>query len=399
MVSKPPMNNTLDGVYLDHNATTPVDSSLFELVPTWMAQFGNPSSIHQASRGPRTLIREARAQIAEFLSVSSLEIVFTSGASEANNTVIKLVWNRRGNERNEFICSSVEHPSVINAMKAIERFGAVIHWIPVNRDGELDINFVKSVLSNKTALISVMSANNETGTLFPIAEIVALAKPFGVLVHSDCVQMLGKHPLNLKELGVDYATFSGHKFYALKGSGFMYIKKTSPFIALIDGGAQERSRRGGTENTVGIAAMGHMIRKMGGMNLISKSEEIGSLRDYLESEIKKEISGVHFTAQKNRRLTNTSHMMIEGIDAETLLINLDLDGYCVSTGAACSSGNPEPSPVLLAMGFSRSEAQTSLRVSLGWSTTQLELKAFVLKLKDVVVRLRQMKKEMGDVAI
>ncbi len=389
--------STFDGVYLDHNATTPVDPSLFELVPTWMSQFGNPSSIHQASRGPRTLIREARVKIAELLNVSPLEIVFTSGASEGNNTVIKAIWDRRGKERPEFLCSAVEHPSVIKAMQSIEKKGAVIRWIPVSKEGALDLNFVKMHLGSKTALVSVMSANNETGTLFPVAEIVDLAKAAGALVHSDCVQMFGKHTLDLKKLGVDYATFSGHKFYSLKGSGFMYAKKTAPLENLIDGGAQERFRRGGTENTVGIAAMGHMAGKMATMDLVGKVSELGQLRDAMEARLVAEIPELYITAQKSPRLTNTSHMMIAGIDAETLLINLDLDGFCVSTGAACSSGNPEPSPVLLAMGFTRFEAQTSLRVSLGWGSKADDLEKFVQRLGEIVSRLRQMKKELENV--
>lgn len=391
--------NTFDGVYLDHNATTPIDPSLFELVPTWMLQFGNPSSIHQASRGPRTLIREARTAIAEALAVSPLEIVFNSGASEGNNTVIKAVWDRRGKERPEFLCSSVEHPSVIKAMQAIEKKGALIRWIPVSKNGELDLNFVKMHLSQKTALVSVMSANNETGTLFPVHQLVEMAKAVGALVHSDCVQMFGKHVLDLKKLGVDYATFSGHKFYSLKGSGFLYIKKTAPLENLIDGGAQERFRRGGTENTVGIAAMGHMAQKMAALDLEKKLSELANMRDQMEAHVLKEISGVHITAQKSPRLTNTSHMMIEGIDAETLLINLDLDGFFVSTGAACSSGNPEPSPVLLNMGFTRAEAQTSLRVSLGWNSKQVDLEKFVVRLKNIVIRLREMKKELSNVTL
>ncbi|MBL7543628.1 MAG: cysteine desulfurase [Bdellovibrionaceae bacterium] len=393
------MITTLDGVYLDHNATTPVDTSLYEFIPNWLSQFGNPSSIHQASRGPRTLIREARHHIAETLGVSPLEIVFNSGASEGNNSIIKSVWDRKGVERNEFICSSVEHPSVMKAMQAIQKKGAVIHWIPVNRDGELDMAFVQRVLSHKTALISVMSANNETGTLFPVAQLVPLARAAGALIHSDCVQVFGKQALNLKELGVDYATFSGHKFYALKGSGFMYLKKTAPFVSLIDGGAQERFRRGGTENTLGVAAMGHIVQKMKSINLTGVWADIQSHRDFFETEVRTHIPGVHVTAQKSPRLGNTSHVMIQGIDAETLLINLDLDGFFVSTGAACSSGNPEPSPVLLSMGFSRQEAQTSLRISLGWNSKRSDMERFVERLKDIVARLRQMKKEWDDVAL
>lgn len=388
------MNTTFDGVYLDHNATTPVNTALFELVPFWMSQFGNPSSLHQASRGPRTLIREARREIAEFLNVSPLEIIFNSGASEGNNTIIKSVWEKYSTtERREFICSSVEHPSVTRAMQAIEKKGALIHWIPVNKDGECDLAFIYEKISTKTALVSVMSANNETGTVFPIKDILVKAKQVGALVHSDCVQMLSKHSLNLGKLGVDYATFSGHKFYSLKGSGFVFVRKTAPYVALIDGGAQERFRRGGTENILGIAAMGQMVKIMRTMDLENKWAEIQTQRDFLEDFAIKQIAGVHITAKKSPRLGNTSHMMIEGIDAEMLLINLDLEGFFVSTGAACSSGSPEPSPVLLSMGFSREQAQTSLRVSLGWSTTRGDIENFVVRLKEIVRRLREMKKE------
>lgn len=394
-----PMINTFDGVYLDHNATTPVNEALFELVPQWMSQFGNPSSIHQASRGPRTLIREARSEIAQFLNVSPLEIIFNSGASEGSSTVIKTVWEKRGSGRNEFICSLVEHPSVLKTMQAIERQGAVVHWVPVNKKGELDMAFLSQKLGPKTALVSVMSANNETGTVFPIKEIIVKAKQVGALVHSDCVQMFGKQHLDLKDVPLDYATFSGHKFYAMKGAGFVFVRKTAPYVALIEGGAQERFRRGGTENTVGIAAMGFMAKKMRTMELAAKWAEIESHRDFLEAAVTKEISDLHFTARESARLGNTSHMMIEGIDAETLLINLDLDGFFVSTGAACSSGNPEPSPVLLSMGFTRQEAQTSVRVSLGWATRREDVERFVVRLKEIVLRLREMKKELGDVAI
>ncbi len=393
------MINTFDGVYLDHNATTPVNSELASHFPDWLSQFGNPSSIHQVSRGPRTLIREARNEIAYYLNVSPLEIVFNSGGSEGNNTVIKAVWDKRGLTRNEYICSAVEHPSVLRAMQSIEKKGAIVHWVPVNRDGELDLEFLTEKLCEKTALVSIMSANNETGSLFPVQEIALKAKQAGALMHSDCVQMLGKHALNLTELGVDYATFSGHKFYALKGSGFIYVRKTAPFVSLIDGGAQERFRRGGTENTAGIAAMGFMVKKMKAVDFESAWNEQKSIRDYLEMTVLKQIPNVKITARNSPRLINTSHMMIDGIDAETLLINLDLDGFYVSTGAACSSGSPEPSPVLLSMGFSRQEAQTSLRISVGWSTQRNEIEKFVTRLKELVLRLRLIKKEFSHVEL
>lgn len=374
--------------YLDYNATTPVHPIVQDQILNWVQVFGNPSSIHGASRGSRTLIRESRNSIARWLGIRAQEIIFNSGASEGNNTILNSVWKKRGAVKPEFLISSVEHPSVINTAKAIQSEGATIQWIPVSRSGELDLAFIANKMSEKTALISVMAANNETGVIHPISDIVKLAKEKKVLVHSDCVQMLGKANFNFLELGLDYATFSAHKFYALKGSGFVYVKHGSPYQPLIFGGSQERARRGGTENSLGIAAMGLMADYFTTYDLKNQMDRITGLRDHFEYSILSNLDGIKITAGSQTRLGNTSHMMIEGVDAETLLINLDLLGFCVSTGAACSSGSPEPSPVLLSMGFSKAEAQTSLRVSLGLQTTSDQMRLLSETLINVVKRLR-----------
>lgn len=380
--------------YFDHNATTPVAEELLQELPNWLKSWGNPSSIHQSGRAPKNLIRDSRQAVAQFLGVSTLEIIFNSGASEGNNTVVKglfecLLTGVTSKTRTEFMCSQVEHPSVIKAYRYIEARGAKVHWIPVSIEGALDLDFFKTHLSEKTLLVSIMGANNETGNLFPTKQLSQWAHEKGALFHCDGVQLIGKTYLDFKSLDVDYATFSGHKFYALKGTGFMYVKKGSPYINLIDGGAQERSRRGGTENTFGIASQGFMLKLMSSEQ--HKISELENLRNTLEEKVLKSISGVHITGVKNPRLVNTSHMMIEGIDGETLLMNLDLEGFHVSTGAACSSGNPEPSPVLLSMGFTRDQAQSSLRVSLGWKSTQAEVDKFVIVLEKIVKRLREIK--------
>ncbi len=373
-------------VYLDHNATTPHAQILKEKWADLIELSGNPSSIHQDSRMAKTWLRETRQKIADLLQVSSLEIIFNSGASEGNNSVLKSVWQKWGFEKNEMLISSVEHPSVIKTAEFLISEGARIRFIPVLKSGAIDLEFIKKNISNKTALVSVMFANNETGTLFPIQQISEMAHAHGALMHSDCVQMTGKEKINFTELQLDYATFSAHKFYALKGTGFVYVRKNSPWTPLIHGGAQERSRRGGTENILGIAALGIVL------DLMNKSsahiEKMRVLRDLLEKLILNQIHDVTITAFSSPRLSNTSSLVIKDVDGETLLMSLDLKGFSVSTGAACSSGNPEPSPVLLAMGLSPQEAQSSLRVSLGWSTTEEQIYSFVSTLKSVVEKLR-----------
>jgi cysteine desulfurase len=227
-------------VYLDHNATTPVHERVLQSSSEWIRTWGNPSSIHWAGRESKNILRETRQALAAGLGCHPLELVFNSGGSEGNNTVIKAVWNKLGPAKNHFMCSAVEHPSVRRTFEYLESLGASVDYIPVSRSGVLDLNFIRKNISEKTALISVMLANNETGHIFPVREIVEIAKTKSVLVHTDAVQALGKIPLNLPELGVDYATFSAHKFYSLKGAGFLYLKKTSPYEPLIMGGGQER---------------------------------------------------------------------------------------------------------------------------------------------------------------
>lgn len=379
----------MDFIYLDHNATTPLSPETQKFVGENLFIFGNPSSIHWAGRKSKALIREARTHLSRFLKVSPLEIIFSSGASESNNSVIKTTFLHSA--KKHFMCSSVEHPSVIKTMQYIQGLGAKVDFIPVDRNGLIDLDFYKKHLTLDTALVSVMFANNETGNIFPIQEMARLAHEKGALFHTDAVQALGKHEFSLAELGVDYASFSGHKFYAMKGTGILYSRKGAPQISLIHGGAQERHRRGGTENLLGIASFGEVARQalsFGENFMQKKSSEIQTLRDHMEKRILSEISCVRLTATKAPRLANTSSLILDQVDGETLLMNLDIKGYAVSTGAACSSGNPEPSPVLLAMGLTRDEAQASLRISLGWENTLEQVDQFIDALKISVKKIR-----------
>lgn len=389
------MQNSFDSsinarVYLDHNATTPLADSIkqrwLELFDLW----GNPSSIHASSRPGKLWLRETKQKLSQILQCSSVEIIFNSGASEGNNTVLKSVWNEIGHARPEFMISQVEHPSVIKTADYLETLGAVIKRIPVDRNGQMDMKFIKNNLSEKTALVSVMFANNETGTLFPIKEISQLAHASGALMHSDCVQLLGKSIIDFASLQLDYATFSAHKYYSLKGTGFTFVKKGSPWIPLIHGGGQERARRGGTENILGIATLGIVLKNI--LEANKKIPEMARLRDLMEKIILENTEKVSITAAASPRLSNTSNMIISGVDGETLLMSLDLKGFSVSTGAACSSGNPEPSPVLLNMGLTRTEAQNSLRVSLGLNTTETNIRDFTTTLLAVIKKLRELNK-------
>ena len=388
-------------VYFDHNATTPVGPWILEKIPDLALAFGNASSIHHESRVPRQVLRETRLLAAKILNVNPLEVIFTSGGSESNTTVIRGLFDLyqegelSGTQwagRSEFISTTVEHPSVLRSLEKIQKLGAQVHFINVSKDGEVDLNELENVLSSKTLLVSMMIANNETGTLFPIKQVTQLVHAKGALMHSDCVQGIGKLEIDLQDLGIDYASFSAHKFYSLKGSGLLYQRRGVPLEPLIFGGKQERQRRSGTENILSIGAMGLAFEKMD--FIFNAAKEIAKLRDYLEESVLNSIDNVKISCAKAPRLPNTSHMVIFGVDGESLLMNLDLEGFAVSTGAACSSGNPEPSPVLLKMGFSRTEAQASLRVSLGLSNTKDQVDRFVTQLKIIVGRVRDLNKEM-----
>ncbi len=390
-------------IYFDHNATTPVCKEVLEALPEFAEAWGNASSIHWAGRQPKNIIRDARKAVADAVGASTLEIIFTVGGSEANNTVIKGVFEHyqsaqflspEQRRRRHYMCSAVEHPAVFKTMMHMKSLGVRVDVIPVNRRGEIDLKFYEEHLSEETALVSVMFANNETGTLFPIKQMAEMAHAKGALFHTDAVQAFGKVPVNLHELGVDFASFSGHKFYSIKGSGFLYSRKGSNFSPLIHGGAQERHRRGGTENTLGIGCLGVVAKRVSMID--EKVRTVGVLRDHMEKRLLSEIPDVTVTAGESPRLPNTSSLVLLGVDGETMLMSMDIKGYAVSTGAACSSGNPEPSPVLLAMGLTREEAQNSLRVSLGWDTTLEQVDSFVETLKAVVARLRSLKDDEGD---
>ena len=374
-------------IYLDHNATTPLDSGISSQLEEWSQTWGNPSSTHLLGRSIKSVVRESRSKIAHLIGAKPLEVVFTSGGSESNNYVIEGVYfhNQKYNKsKNHFLVGAAEHPSTLNAFEFIESLGAKVEVIPVDRNGYVDLEVLKDGIRPDTALVSFMLAQNETGHIYPIKKMAKLAHQKQALFHSDCVQGLGKMPLSVSDLGVDFASFSSHKFYALKGFGVTYIKTGHALSSLIHGGRQERSRRAGTENTLGMMALAYMAEKKSQIQKFRLKMQI--IRDEMEKKIS-QIKGIHIL-KGTKRLCNTSHFSIDDIDGETLLINLDLLGFAVSTGAACSSGQQESSPALRAMGLTNEEAQNSLRVSLGWQSTQEEADTFCTALQSVICRLR-----------
>lgn len=371
-------------VYFDHNATTPVSKVVQDKVLSWISHYGNPSSIHAEGRAAKALLRDSRDIIAQFLNCHPLELIFTSGGSEANNLAIKGVFARSEEKNPLFVSTGIEHPSVLKPIEFIRKKGARFVTLATTDLG-IDWDQYEKLLKEKPALVSVMAANNETGLLLPIQKMSQMARDKGVLFHTDAVQMLGKAPVDLKLWDVDFASFSGHKFYSLKGAGILFVRKGLTIESLIHGGGQERHRRAGTENALAIASIAENMRHDRGL---VEQTELGLMRDEFEREILKSLDGVSVTSKGGARLSNTSHMVIDGIDGETLLMSLDLAGFSVSTGAACSSGNPEPSPALRAMGLTLKQAQSSLRVSFGRTTRKEDVGRFASVLIKEVHRLR-----------
>lgn len=388
-------------IYLDNNATTPLASFLKTSLIKKMEDWGNPSSIHHAGREPKKIIREARQNLAKLLGVSPLELIFTSGGSEANNLALQGVFfsqvlpqllnqNNSNNKiiRNRFIVSEVEHASVLKTAKYLKKFGLKVDVLSVDKNAQINLNQLKSLLGKDVAMVSVMYANNETGHIFPINKISKMLKDCGALLHCDAVQAFGKVPLNLKTLEADLVSFSSHKVYSLKGSGLLYVKKGVSINALIQGGGQERFRRAGTENTLSIASFGLMAEHMLDSKIISNYFlKMQNLRDFMEEEILKNIANTEVIGKDFLRLPNTSNILFFNLNGESLLRSLDLKSIALSTGSACSSGSSEPSPALKAMGYCDDKANSSLRISLGWQTSKKDIVFFIKELKAIVKHL------------
>lgn len=379
-------------VYLDHNATTPVDPEVWEaMLPYLREQFGNPSSIHQFGREVRIAIEEARAQVAALLGAAPEEIVFTSCGSEADNLALKGIAFANQERGNHIITSQIEHSAVLETCRYLEKLGFSVTYLPVDTEGLVDPEAVREAITDQTILISIMHANNEIGTIQPIAEIGAIARAHDIPFHTDAVQTVGKVPINVDTLNIDLLSLSGHKLYAPKGIGALYIRRRNglKMHPLISGGHQERSRRAGTENVPGIIALGKACA-IAQRDMAEEVQRLEALRNKLEEGILTKIPYVKRNGHPTKRLCTTLHVSFLYIKGEPLLVRLDLEGIGVSTGSACSTGSPKPSHVLTALGLAEDEIQGSIRWSLGKGNSEADIEYVLEVLPPIVQQMREM---------
>jgi cysteine desulfurase len=375
--------------YFDHNATTPVAAEVLETAVSCLGQvYGNASSIHYFGQAAKQKLEAARRQVAALIHASPAEVVFTSGGTEADNLAIFGVVRAAGRPNAHLISSAIEHPAVLASSAQLEREGVAVTRLPVGANGAVNPEDVRRALRPETVLVTVMHANNELGTLQPIAEIARIAREAGVPLHVDGVQALGKIAVDVDALGVDLYSMSGHKVYAPKGVGALYVRKGTRLAPIAFGGHHERDRRPGTENVPGIAAFG-AAAELAGRTLAAESERLAVLRDRLETSVLDRISGTGINGARWNRTPNTSNIYFDGVDGEAMVIALDLRGFAVSTGSACSSGAITPSHVLIALGLSADRARSSLRFSLGRSNTADQVDALVDALESSVTHLRR----------
>ena len=368
-------------IYFDHNATTPVLPEVFEAMrPYFCDEWGNPSSAYRFGSKLKTFIGSAREQVAGLIGALPEEILFTSCATESNNAAIQAVLKSNPAKRH-IVTSSVEHSSVLNHCQALEKEGYRVTYLPVTRDGLLNMSDLKNAFTDQTAVVSLMWANNETGVLFPIQEIAELCRERGVLFHCDAVQAAGKMEINVRQTPVDYLSLSGHKFYAPKGVGALYVRRKSPFVPFLHGGHQENGLRGGTENVPLIVGLGKAA-ELASQRLQDFDAKVRPLRDSLEASILSKISNTEVNGHTGLRLANTTNIIFRGVESETLLVMLDQAGICASNGSACLGNSDGPSHVIKAMKPDGVTARESLRFSLGINSREDEVHACV----DTLVR-------------
>jgi cysteine desulfurase len=376
-------------IYFDHNATTPVDPAVLEVVTRVLRdEFGNPSSVHHFGQRAKGVLDDARTAVSRLIGGEPSEVVFTSGGTEADNFALRGAAEAlEPTGRKHLIATTIEHEAVLVTLRALARRGWRITLLPVDATGIVSPDALREAITDDTAVVSVMHANNEIGTVQPIGELVRIAHARGALFHTDAVQSAGKIRLNVRELGVDLASISGHKFYGPKGAGALWIKRGTRVAAILTGGKHERSRRAGTENVSGIAGLG-TAAQLASQKLDAEAVRLAALRDRVEAAVLASIPGTAVNGAREPRVPNTTNISFDGIEAESLLIALDLEGFAVSTGSACSSGTLEPSHVLRAMGLPSHRTQNSIRISLGARNTDAEADAFLDKLPRVVAKLR-----------
>jgi len=388
-------------IYLDHNATTPVHPRVRDAVMSALTEdVGNPSSIHYYGQRAKAVIDDARAALAALIDADPGDVVFTSGGTEADNMAIRGALDARASQgRRRLVTSAIEHEAVLKTAQTFERQGWPVTIVPVGASGVIDPEAVGAAITPDTALVSVMHANNEVGTVQPIATIAALAREAGAWFHTDAVQTVGKLPISMRQwsaAGVDLLSLSAHKFNGPKGTGALWVRRGIRLSPTMTGGRHERNRRAGTENVPGIAGLG-VAARLAAESLAAGSGDVARLRDHLEQALLSRIDGAVVNGDVLARIPNTSNISFDGVEAESLLIALDLEGIAVSTGAACSSGTLEPSHVLRAMGLPQARTRNSLRFSLGHATTRGEIDAIIGVLPGLVDKLRRLARSASGV--
>lgn len=375
-------------IYLDNNATTPLDPAVADKMCWFLKEhFGNPSSLYPIGRDVKKIINEDREIIAQALGANRNEIFFTGSGTESDNFAIRGVLDAHP-EKNEFITSAIEHPAVMNTAKYLEKNGIKVTYVPVDKYGMIDIDFLKDSVTPKTALISIMHANNEIGTIQPVEEISKIAKEHDVLLHTDAVQSFGKIDVDVNKLGVDLLSISAHKIYGPKGIGALYIHKGTKICPLIYGGHQEQEMRPGTENTIGIVGFGEAVRvfrKQGDKD----KKRIEKLAEQLKKGIEEKIPHIKFNGHEKKRIKGTLNFSFFGLEAEAILLSLAVKDIYVSTGSACSEGAEETSHVLSAIGLKPEITRSSIRMSLGRFNTEKDVEIVIDDLPEIIENLRK----------
>ncbi len=376
-------------IYFDHNATSPLHPEVAALVSRMLTEeFGNPSSVHTFGQRAKAALDDARSHVAALIDAEPGDVVFTAGGTEADNMAIRGaadVMDVAG--RRHLIASSIEHEAILATFKALERRGWSTTLLPVGATGIVEPDALRAAMRDDTALVSVMHANNEIGTIQPVRELADIARAGGALFHTDAVQSAGKIPVSARELGVDLLSLSGHKCNGPKGTGALWLRRGTRLAATMTGGRQERNRRAGTENVPALAGFG-LAAQMAKAKMAESGARLAALRDRLEAGVLARVPDTAVNGARDRRVPNTTNISFEGIEAESLLIALDLEGVAVSTGSACSSGSLEPSHVIKAMGLPQYRGTSSIRFSLGLGNTEQEIDFVVAALPALVDKLR-----------
>ncbi|MGM0460894.1 MAG: cysteine desulfurase family protein [Fibrobacterota bacterium] len=382
-------------VYMDYNATTPLHPSVKTAMMEAMEYYGNPSSMHSFGRPARQKIEEAREEVAQFIKTRPGNIVFVGSGSEANNTIFNMFpcshthgCGRSMCGKTEIITTRIEHPCILESAKNAQNRGVTVHYLDVDERGLVDLNQLEDTISHNTGLVSVMMANNEIGSVQDMAAIEKIVHAHGALLHTDAVQSFGKIPVDIQSINADFMSFSAHKIYGPKGVGALYIKDGADFCPLILGGHQERGRRAGTENTLGIVGMGEAVRQRS-LEMDDEYRRLRRLRTFFKNELRNRVPDIYINGDVDDGIPGTLNVSFRGVEGESVLLYLDMHGIAVSTGSACSTGSLDPSHVLLATCGDAETAHGSIRFSMGRDTTQEDVVYVIGRVQETIQKLRE----------